>query len=412
MLLFKGMISIFLAVSAISLSITPPVSAINTVNEHYFDCANIAQFEKTNFENAEIITLKGNSLTAKAEEKIIELVQSGTDIFVECDSTSPLAKNYCSVFQTSSDSEIDNFLGVYFYNQGTKAKASPVTFNCMYPEDEEISREQKLLDYKNIKAKPNVTAVTIGKTLKKASVETTTKLPINSVVQNTRSTLSNNYIYGDLSNLFIHERAYALAYYNSSEKEVWKYSTSDDYKQIGGAEIEIQLYKIGVALNRNYVDARVISRVFAIDNYYVVNSTTKYGGVGYFMLNADLPEDSTNQKVTYTFATKVSSEGETVYTTESSSEYNPRGISFTGHKYYEDDAEGFILNAKPASNVRGSTWHYIGSATLIYNTNKTVSFLSGVTGLKIKNWKTYTWDDDCPNMALTISLIKNFALLY
>lgn len=412
MLLFKGMISILLVVSSIALSATPAFSVINTVSADYFDCNSLAQFEKADFENAEIITLKGNSLTAKAEKKVFELAQSGTDIFVECDSTSALVENYCSVLNVPSESEIDNFLGVYFHKEGTETKASPVTFNCMYPEDEEVSQEQKLLDYKNIKAKPNITAESLGKTLKKTSFETGSNYSVNSSLLNTDSTLSGGYIYGDLSNLFIHERSYVFAYYNSSEKEVWKYSTSDDYKQIGGAEIEVQLYKIGVALNRNYVDARIISRVYSVDNYYVVNSTTKYGGVGYLMVDADTPDDSTETKITYTYTTTVSSKGETTTGVEYSKEFNPKGISFNGRKYHEDDFEGFTLKAEPASNVRNGAWHYIGTAMLIYNVDATVSFLAGITDLKIRNWKTYTWDEDCPNPALTISLIKNFSSLY
>lgn len=412
MLLLKGMISVLLAVSSVVLSATPALSTINTVSDHYFDCNSIAQFERVNFENAEIVTLKGDSLTTKTEEKILELAQNGTDVFVECDSSSAIVEDYCSVSRESSESEIDNFLGVYFHKDVTGTKASPVTFSCMYPEGEEVSHEQRLLDYKNIKEKPNVTAEVLGKNLRTRKTEKETQYSVNSGVPATDPTLSGGYIYGDLSNLFIHERSYVLAYYNSSEKEVWKYSTSDDYKQIGGAEIEVQLYRLGVTLNRNYVDARIISRVYAVDNYYVVNSTTEYGGCGYLFVDADTPPDSTEKKVLYKFVTTVSTDGVTVYETTSSLEYNPKGISFTGRKLYEDDVESFALKATPASNVRDTTWHYIGTAMLVYNIDTTVSFLACITDLKIRNWKTYTWDDDCPNPAMTISLIKNFGSLY
>lgn len=372
---------------------------INTVSADYFDCNNLAQFEKADFENAEIITLKGNSLTAKAEKKVFELAQSGTDIFVECDSTSTLAENYCSVFKAPLESEIDNFLGVYFHKEGTETKASPVTFNCMYPEDEEVSQEQKMLDYKNIKAKSNITAEELQSFFENSHADFE-----NSAISTASFELSNQ---DALDKLFYHEYAYDIAYYDSGKKEFWGFADNySSYKKIGYTKLSVCLYKAGNALNRNYDSAVITVVAGAVDSYSVVSYKTEYSLNPYATLEPNYPEDTTGRTISVSYGTEINSDGtiSRVYTTTET--INPGGQTFLpGTK--ANDININTLTSTPASLIKGQEW--TSQLGLNFSTPQDEACLLsvGIPYLKIKWWKTYTWDEELTNSLYLFAFFKN-----
>lgn len=399
MLLFKGMISVLLTISSIALSATPALSTINTVSDHYFDCNSIAQFERVDFENAEIVTLKGDSLTTKTEEKILELAQNGTDVFVECDSSSAIVEDYCSVFRESSDSEIDNFLGVYFHKDITGTKASPVTFSCMYPEGEEVSREQRLLDYKNIKENPNVTAEEL-------------QAFFDNIVENSvnRSTLTKSVELPEpdtLDKMFYHEYAYDIAYYNSTDKELWWFvDNKTSYKKIGYTKLSVCLYNAGNALNRNY-DSFVITTVAgAIDSYSVVSYKTEYSIDPYITLLPQYPQDTTGKTISVSYGVEINSDGtfSRVYTTTET--INPGGQTFSPVTK-SDDIDVNILTSTPASLIKGQEWTTQIGGNFSTPQNEKCLLTVGVPYLKIKWWKTYTWDESLKNSLYLFALFKD-----
>lgn len=407
MVKLKRSISLVLSIATLSVMSIPCFAASNISNSEFFDCESIKQFENISFEEAKLIKIESDRLDTKSQKKVIDLVEKGTDIFIECERDSNTAKTFYNVPEEYSEEKADNFLGVYLRNDNGEVKASPLTFVCMYPENEEVSKEEKLADYKNIKENPDITADEIYNTV---SLYLENEFGKNNI--ETMQVVTDSGILGNINKMFFHERAFMIAYYNSKEKEVWKEDSSSNYKKIGAAEIEVQLFEIGRALKRNYTDARIISRVYADGRYYVVDSTTKYGGESYITFSSDRPQNTTNTTITYSYSTNVQSNGTIERESKILEAYNPDGISFVGQRFYNSGAEGLAVTATPASVSRGNSWKYVSTATFSYAYNETTSFLAGITGLKIKNWKTYIWDDDIVNPPMVIALFENFRYLF
>ena len=401
MVKLKKSISLVLSIATLSVMSIPCFAASNISNSEFFDCESIKQFENISFEEAKLIKIESDRLDTKSQKKVIDLVGKGTDIFIECERDSNTAKTFYNVPEEYSEEKADNFLGVYLRNDNGEVKASPLTFVCMYPEDEEVSKEEKLADYKNIKENPDITADELYVLFGKDSN--------CSMVRGTLETQNYNVttlVAGDISKLFYHQSILAIAYYNSKEKENWKYEEDSSYKKLGYAEIDVQMYKIGNALNRNYDAVVINSAVGTVNNYYVVSYGTNYVTTPYITFISNEPTNTSNRKVVNKYSTTVKSDGTLSNEFSVSTEINPDGQTFALSRH-PDDLDVRRVIATPASRAKNKEWQCVQTAEFSTPLNEKCVFMAGIVDVKIKNWKTYTWDEDTYNPALIIAVFSN-----
>lgn len=349
---------------------------------------------------AKLVTIDVKSISKNEEKEIEEIVNNGTDIFIECSISDEVSEIFSK--QNSIDLYDENscLIGWYIHNQGMGIKKSPVRVICMYEKGKNISSEEYLSDCLEIAV--NFEAVphelynyfnnynTLEEIYKQADDNEKIKLQSADTVS--------------LTNLYYDDEIFYYAFGKKTLSHETKWDETEPqsgYYTLGYGKIHLLLSKIGNALGRNYDNMVVITSVGGDEgsNYYVVDYTTGLGVSGKKTIEACVPKNTSNETVSVNYGTSVNSEGTVSYDSSVSVSTNPDGQSFE-HTYYGEDS--VYVYSYPMSNKRGKGWSTVSGLVASANVGTQTIFVAGITSLVIKNIATYTLSDNYVTLMVSV----------
>lgn len=383
-------LSVFLTL-VVSMSIIEPVSAsCSNVNTHTF--IDIKTKEKfTNIKkcskNISAVYTKPNFNDNEHFSKIKQLVENGIDVYVDCRASEELENNFGLDFRNTLFNTNGIMLGFVLMNNINGIKGTPVYACCMYAEGEQPTSYDIKNDCENIKENFSVSLSDIEKITKKEEMSV-----FYPGIEDSVRLQAININDLDFDNMFYDEECFYFAYGKKLNGDtLWSKTAVDGYTKLGYAKISMTCYEIGDKLSRNYDAALITSEVGSYGNYSVIEYTTRLATSGIAeKFTPQKPANTSNQTVSVSTGTGISSTGEFTNTLTYTTSYSPDGQTFTGS--YLDETTYQIVST-PMSTQEGSDWTTISSMSVAVPENTLSIFLSMVSDMKIKYWRTYTLVD-------------------
>lgn len=331
------------------------------------------------------ITLDGKTYKQTKSSTIKSVSENNTDIYIRCTEQDKAAEEL-SVKANFSINEMPYFInlhGFYIKNSDRSHAIIPILSLCMYDESDIINSEERTADKTNLL---NGFALDAQELYSDISLQTATSQ---------RPAPKDCFIYNQI-------RMYAFV--KNSKNTIWSESTTlSGYKNVAQFEMLSSMNSLGNALNRNYDNLFIETKVITCNNFYLKEYQMKFGksdNIDIFSLL--YPADGTD--MTYSYATSVNSDGTYSMTQTYSETGNAKSQTFE----YKIDSDGSpLVSVTPFSNKRNCSWLAVFTATVGTKQGQMGAIMPMLSRLKVKNIATYTILGDSDSVCADLLVYKN-----